>query len=279
MLVGEDPSPCLIMPQLRIVPENLHDLATLTATGTSVAGFDATNTQNTLRGRTLRVSGSSFVIKGTLPATCSASHFSMFRHTLTTGQTVALELFSSASWTGSVYDSGALDADCFTDDSNDFDFGLGAAFVRRNIPFAHWFNATEFQSYTATFAGVSSPEIGRVFLGLAKEFTHNPDYGAPLGFQDNTDSGRTLGGSLRNNAGEQWAKLSLDLSCVLESERQFLLDFTDRNGTHKDFVLSLFPEDETLMEAAYTLNAKFTDLDPIGRQISRLTKRLTMQEC
>lgn len=268
------------MPQLRIVPHNLHDDATVTGTGTAVTGFPVTYTQNTIRGRSLRISGSSFVIKGTLAGTRSASHLSLHRHTIAAGATVTLELFSDAAWTSSVYDSTALDIASFTDDSGGsaFDFGLESAFTRSNVPFVHWFTPTEFQSYEITLSSISSPEVNRVFLGLGFEFQVNPDYGAPLSWSTNTDSNRTLGGSLRRNAGEQWRSLSLELNGIREAERQFLLDLMQRNGTSKDFVLSLFPEDETLMEAAYTLNATFTSLDAIGRQISRLTKRLVMQE-
>lgn len=266
------------MPQLRIVPHNLHDDATVTGTGTAVAGFPVTYTQNTIRGRSLHISGSSYVIKGTLAGTCSASHLSLYRHTIAAGGTVTLELFSDAAWTSSVYDSTALDIACFTDDSVAFDFGLGAFYARTNVPFGHWFTPTAFQSYAITLAGISSPEVNRVFLGLGFEFQINPDYGAPLSWVSNADTNRTLGGSLRRNAGEQWRSLTLELNGIREAERQFLMDMMQRHGTSKDFVLSLFPEDGTLMEAAYMLNAVLSSLDPIGRQIARLTKRLAIQE-
>lgn len=266
------------MPQLRIVPHNLHDDATVTGTGTAVSGFPVTYTQNTIRGRSLRITGSSYVIKGTLAGTRSASFVGLFRHTIAAGATVTLELFSDAAWTTSVYDSTALDIESFTDDSSAFDFGLGSSFSRDNVPFVHWFAPTDFRSYEITLASISSPEVNRAFLGLGFEFDVNPDYGAPLSWADNVDSNRTLGGSLRRNAGEQWRALQLELNGIREPERQLLMDLMQRNGTSKDLVLSLFPEDATLMEAAYTLNGVMSSLDPIGRQISRLTKRLAMQE-
>lgn len=268
------------MANFRIIPHNLHDDATLSETGTSVAGFGPTNTQNTLRERVLRITGTDYVLKGVLPATRSASGFGIFRHTLASGDTVQLQLYSDAAWTTEVYDSTALDSDCFTDDSS-FDFGLGAGYaatVRGSVPFVHWFPAVSFRSYEITFDEISSPDICRVFLGLAWEPTYNPDYPAPLSLEDLTESNRTLGGSQRTNEGEKFRKFRLDFNSMVEADRQPMLDISQYNGLSRDFMASLFPEDGTMLEAAYTLNAKFSSLGPLGRQIARLTKTLDMQE-
>lgn len=268
------------MPNFRLIPHNLHDDATLSETGTSVAGFGPANTQKTLRERVLRITGNDYVLKGVLPFACSASGFGLFRHTLPITATVQLELFSDAAWSTPTYDSTALSVDCFTDDSS-FDFGLGAGYaqlVRRFVPFVHWFEPATVRSFRVTFAGANSPDICRVFLGLAWSPTYNPDYGAPLSIEDLTDSNRTLGGSQRTNEGEKYRKFRVDFSSLLEADRQPLLDIMEHNGLSRDFMVSLFPEDGTMLEAAYTLNAKFVSLGPLGRQISRLTKALDMQE-
>lgn len=261
--------------KLRIVHENLHDVAELSASPAAAALFEETNTQNSLRDRTFRSTGTaSQVIKGVLPAADAASCLALFRHNAHGGQ-VQLELFSDAAWTDSVYDSGVLEANCFEPDG---DFPLTRL---RPMPFVHWFEPEEFRSYAITFDGTPSGafwEVSRVVLGLAWEAQINPDYGAPLGWGDNTESNRTLGGSHRTNRGAQWRTLQLELNQVRESDRDALIAITEAMGMGQDGLLSLFPEDGTTREGTYTLNFKFTSLDPLGRQISRLTKRLSIQE-
>jgi hypothetical protein len=269
------------MAQLRIVPYNHHDDATLTEVGTSLADFGPTNTQNTLRGRVLRTSsGAGYTLRGTLAATKSATCLALFRHTAWGGD-IQVELFSDAAWTTSVYDSTALPAECFTPDAN-FDFGFpgGDPFTKEGA-YVHWFAEESFRSYEITFSGTPTAgfwEVCRVYLGKAFEFAINPDYGAPLGYEDNTDSNRTLGGSQRTNHGEQWRTLQLELNSLRETEREPLLRMVRRLGKGRDFVISLFPEDGTTMEEAYTINAKLSAINPIVRQISRLQNRLSMQE-
>lgn len=268
--------------QLRLAPYNHHDDATLTTTGASVvSGFEATNTQNTLRGRVLRTAAATtFVLRGTLPAAREASALGIFRHTAS-GGTVQLELFSDAGWSSSVYDSTALAADCFTPDGT-FDFGFPSGFpYARAAPYVHWFEPTTFQSYEITFDGspaASYWEVCRVVLGKAFEFRTNPDYGATLAWQDNTDSNRTLGGSQRTNNGEKWKTAVLDCNTVYEDERQALIDIIEYMGLGRDGMLSLFGEDGTTLEAAYTLNFKFSNLGTLARQIANLTKRFEIQE-
>ena len=268
--------------QLRIVPYTHHDDPTVTTSGASVvSGFEATNTQNTLRGRTLRsASTSGFVLKGTLPATRSATSLALFRHTAHGGD-VQLELFSDAAWSSSVYDSTALSADCFTPDGT-FDFGFPSGFtLARPTPYVHWFEETDFQSYEITFSSTPTAaywEVCRVILGKAFEFRVNPDYGATIGWEDNTDSGRTMGGSQRTNNGEKWKTGVLDCNTIEEDERQAVIDIIERMGLANDGLLSLFGEDGTTMEAAYTFNFKFKNLGTLGRQIARLQKRFEIQE-
>lgn len=271
------------MPNIRLVSHNLHDEATLSETGTSVSGFGPANTQNTLRERVLRISGDSYVLKGTLPSPfvdCTANAFYLVRHTLPDDATVQLETFSDAAWSTLTYDSTALPAACFTPDSG-FDFGLGSAYnavIRGMVPYRHFYETAAVRSYQVTFTDAGSPDICRVVLGAYWSPAHNPDYGAPLSIEDLTDSNRTLGGSQRTNEGEKYRKFRVDFSWLLEADRHPLLKIMEHNGLSRDFMISLFPEDGTMLEADHTINAKFVSLGPLGRQISRLTKALDMQE-
>lgn len=266
---------------LRLSPHNHHDDATLSEVGTSVADFGPMNTQSVLRDRTLRGSAAGYTLRGVLDESRSASCLGIFRHALW-GGTVQLLLYSDAAWSTEVYDSTALAAESFTPVMT-FDFGFpGGAPWRNNMPFAHWMpGAVEFRSYEIVFDGTPSAGYfgaGRIFLGSHYEFSCNPDYGAPLSWDDNTDSDDTFGGSQRTNMGEQVRKWTIELNCLNENEFETMVAITEWCGMGRDFMISLFPDDDTTTGGLYTLNAKFTSLGDLGRQISRLTKRLTMRE-
>ncbi len=67
---------------LRIVPRNFHDEATLTNSIAPATGFPVTNTQNSTRSQVWKSpDGTAQNIKGLVPANRSATFFGLFRHT------------------------------------------------------------------------------------------------------------------------------------------------------------------------------------------------------
>lgn len=268
---------------LRIVPYNLHDDATLTTTGATVAtGFEAEHTQDSVRSSLVRTtSGSAFAIKGTLATSCKASAFGLFRHTAH-GGTIRLRLFTDAAWSSSAYDSTALNADRFTTSAT---FGFGQSntdYMKTNAPYSLFFTLTTFQSYQIDFGG--TPTAGywqacRAILGEHFEFAVNPSWGASIGFADNADRDRSRGGSLRTGGGEIWRTMQLDLAEIQESDRETVLDILEYLGTTRDCMTSLFPGDGTRLERDNTIWGKFANLNAIGRQVSYLTGRLQLEGC
>ncbi len=265
---------------LRIVPLNHHDAATLTNSIAPATGFLVTNTQNSTRSLVWKSpDGTAQNIKGTLAASRSATFFGMFLHSAA-GGSVRLQLFSDAAWVTQVYDSTALAASNITS-TDVYDWGNSSNDqFRSSGPYWLWFAATTFQSYTISFSGTPTAgywQASRIWLGKAFEVGVNPDYGATLGFATLTDRNRSRGGSLRTNVGPTWRVMQMDLNALVEAERGTMVDIFQYLGTGRDFVLSLFPADGTRLERDNMVNAKFSALDAIGRQVNRLTNRLQVE--
>jgi hypothetical protein len=72
--------------------------------------------------------------------------------------------------------------------------------------------------------------------------------------------------------------LTVDLNSIDEGERSAWMQIMRRAGTAGNVIVSVFPGDGTTLERDYTMSGVFSSIDPIGRQVSRLTKRLQLEE-
>jgi len=279
------------LPNLRLVPRNFHDEATLSTQLTAQPGFGITNTQNTLRDSVWRGAGiATQYVRGVFPDDGrKINFFGLFRHKCH-GGTVQLQLYNMPDWTGSVYNSGELETVDLISLGN-FDWGtdpLGIVndpFVDES-PFYLFIPPVGVKSYQITFrdthtqAGAINWEVGRIWLGKYFEVSINPNYGSAIGFSDNSDHSRTRGGSNKTNVGAFWRSLVLDLAWILEEDRATWLDVCRYAMTARDVVVSVFPEepDDKRFERDHVMNGKFSSLDPLGRQVSYLTKRVVIEE-
>lgn len=273
---------------MRIVPLNFHDTATLTATPTAEDNFPPENTQNTSRDSRFRSQDlSDQVLKGTWNGDGRyVNTFAFFLHNAHAG-TVQLELFSDDAWTTSVYDSGPLDAGIFAS-LGDFSWGydpLGGSLTDPlgfEAPYIMYFDTVQIQSYRITWSGFASGlgclEVGRVWLGKYFESTINPAYGVQLGVGDNTTRSRTHGGTSRSSPGARWRTFAIDMNYMDEADRSIWLDIMEVLQTNGDFILSVFPGAGGRQERDYTMNAKFTSLDPLVYQVSYRTKKIVGEE-
>ena len=272
---------------LRIVPLNHWDAATLSTSAALATGYPITNTQNSIRESVARTTSNAAqdwkATWGAAPVR-TATFIGIFAHTAggpaSTG-TFRLQLFSDAAWSSSVYDSGALSANNITP-AEVYDFGIST-----NDPFAgqwpFWIRFTEktFRSATISWGGTplqNSFQASRVFIGKHKEVAVNPDYGMTLGYLDNTKKNRSLGGSSRRNVGALWRVMNLDLNRINENERATWLYLYRLLGTGRDFVIDGFPADGTTLERDHLFNGTLSALNPIGRQVSWLTTKLQVEE-
>lgn len=280
----------------RIVPRNFHDEATLTVSVAEASGYEIVNTQNDIRTRLWRSSsGADVQIKGTYAGSMlrTPAFFGMFLHQCHGGK-IQLRLYSDAAWGSMVYDSGVIDViNVMPTDGMDWGadpFGNGP-----NDPFfeaaPHWqwllpsSPMPGMLSYTIDLSDHSSDygrtvwQASRFVLGPAMELVRQPEFGASLGFVSQTDRNRSRGGSLRTNIGEVWRVMELSLGAMEESERAAWLDIFRYCGTGRSFVYSLYPEEGSRLERDHMMLCKFQTLNPIGREVHRLTSRLQLEEC
>ena len=182
---------------LRIVPRNFHDDATLSVSVASATGCTPQNTQDTIRSRFWKsTDGADQYMLGTFDDGFdrTVSYFGFFRHRCHGGN-VRLQLYSDAAWITQVYDSGTLPVINVTPtDGADWGidpYGSGAIdpFIL-DAPYWIYFEATTCLSYKITFSdnvatfGAAYWQVCRFFLGNYIEATFNPAVGALVGFAD-----------------------------------------------------------------------------------------------
>lgn len=289
---------------LRIAPYNIWDDLTLTNTEEAEA-FPITNTQTIRRSKIFRSNEiddeETVYILGTAPSVdesfinLRANCLFLFRHNLW-GHEINVQLYDGTtigaigeeSPTVLVYETTATTVAYSSPGTYDWGYPdtsdpLRLDPMRNSSPFVLWFPATyAFQQIAITITSAAddfTPEVGRFFLGNYHEVELNPDYGLLLGIETNGDAVRTRGGSLISSPGEHWKTLSAEFNRLSEAERALWLDIMRMNGTHRDFAMSVFPEDGTRLERDYTMNAKFTSLEAIGMEVSWRTKKLSAKEC
>lgn len=277
---------------LIIVPRNFHDEATLSVEFPSVVGFPASNTQNRIRSRVwMATDGTDQSIYGTYADNLSrtASYFGMFRH-LCQGGNVRLRLYTDASWTSLIFDSSANPViNVVVIDG--IDWGIAPYSGGGTIdpflleaPYWLYFSPTAHLSYRITFTGnvttYGTPfwQVCRLVLGNFFQVNINPSYGHTIGFVDQTDSNRSRGGTLRTNIGPTWKTMQMQLDAVEESERAGWLDIMRYVGTSRDFVTALFVGENSRRERDHHILGLFSNLDALGRQVNRLTKKFQIQE-
>lgn len=281
------------MANIRIVPRNFHDEATLATEFAPVAGFSIDNTKDRQRSRVWRsTDGSDQYISGVyddgLPRT--VDHFSMFSHRCHGGQ-FRLRLYTNNNWTSLAYDSGLTDIinvvptdgldwgiDPYGDGTNDPLITEAPFWLWLETPVEHLSFRYYFSSNVSTY-GYAYWQACRFFLGLTYELPYNIIYDNALGFIDATDRARSRGASLRTNVGPNWREFNADIKRLPDSDRAGWFDIKKRVGTGRDFVLSVFPENGTRKERDYFMNCVFKTLDQMVRYLPTwLSSRIQIEE-
>lgn len=266
---------------LRIVPKNDWDDATLTPSATEESGFDVENTQNTIRDKAWRTtSNASQSVTAVWSASRTFSHFSMHRHLCHAGS-VKLELFSDAAATVSVYDSGAVSATPYSA-SESYTWSEGSNNpLLTSSSYWLWFTPTAARSAKITFSGTPSQaywQVSRIWAGRYWQPTRNFARGLNLGRGDLTDAETTQGGSLRTNESESWRVLNGELTGITATEFATLSDIYAYAGRSKDIVVSVYAGDGTRKEERYCFAGKMTALNDIGRPSVVFTSRINIRE-
>lgn len=268
------------MANVRMLIVNDWDDASLTlTTGTPVATLPLTNTQSYNNARTFRTTTlSGVVIDGDFSSTSYISGFIMWRHNLTEDATYRLRLYSGAGQTGTtVYDSGSTAA-VTVKYLGEFEWGVdplspsvytGWPNVSTNL----WLGA----SYTAAsfkleINDATNPDsyldITRVYMGRVFTPTSNFSWNMANQWQDDVEHIRTAGGSTYTVDRTPYREVSFNLDWLDATDRALFFDQTRSVGRHKDIYVTMFPEDDGVLERDYQFAAKFISLPSIRHPLT-----------
>jgi hypothetical protein len=275
---------------------NFHDEATVTAS-TEANEYPATDTQNYIRDAAWRsTTTSSSTILGTFSRNRVINWWGMFRHREHGGQ-VRFEGFTNDNWTGAATggDTGIVNVNKIVGSSGDTAFAWGddpygaGQYDPLLIESPYWYyfaSPVTIRSYRITLSSHSTTywnddyhHVGRIWVGKYFQPRVNPSYdGFGFGWRDNTERSRSRGGSLRSNIGSRWREARMQLDGIDENEAPVWNDGIANSQMGKDIFASMFPEDETRLERDNMGLFKLASLNPIGRQVSRLTTSLQLEE-
>lgn len=284
------------MANLRLVIRNFHDEATVSAS-TAAVDFPASNTQNDSRDSAWRsTSTATATYYGTFSRNRVINFFGMFLHR-NHGSNIRFEGFSDAAWatpaTGG--DTGTVTINKVIGSSSDAAFAMGddpysiGQYDPMIVESPYWYyfpTLVTIQSYRVTLSSHVTTfwndafwHVSRFVVGKYWEPVINPSYeGFGIGIGDNTDVVRSRGGSLRADLGVSWKLMRMTLDSVSEIEAATWMQVLANSRRGKMIFASLFPGLGTLRERDSMGLFKFTSLNMLGRQVSRLTNTLQLEE-
>lgn len=275
---------------LRLVPKNAADAATLTASPAVETSLPVSNLQNILRARIMRTtSAAAQTISGTWGGTgYPVNMAAILRHNIESAGTWRVQLYSDAAWTTQIYDSGNVTAiDSLTLGELDWGVsplgsGLYDAFLgqRNSAIYFPEVTAVSFK-ITITDTGNSAGyiDVSRLWLGQYIAPAYNVSYGLQLAWRDNTTQVRTDGGSLRSDGGQPWREIRFSLDALPEADRSAWSDVFRYAGRRLDVFVSVFPESGGEIERDYMMAAKFSELPTTEKHVFQFYRAaVTLEE-
>ncbi|WP_143814585.1 hypothetical protein [Magnetofaba australis] len=262
---------------MRIVPENLADLATLTCAPTPLAEQPVTHLQDLRRQRMMRtVDTADHVITATWSAPQRISCIGLFGHNMRKSSAQwRVQLFSDSAWTTSVYDSGSIPMTVvkgFRALTWRVDAWRATIFSDRDSAFSVlWLDDSHaIQSLRITLSDTTNPdgylEAYRLLAGLHWQPTHGPAFGASLQVDDPTELTQTAGGTLAAvSRGAPTRRLSLELRWMSrDADARRLIEMLSNQSKRKQMLLSLFPGAGSGEEIDYTILGRISDSPQIA---------------
>jgi len=237
------------MSNLAICYKNLADSATLTASPVAGSTTPVTYLQNDSRGDLFKATatGAQAILGewGGTAYTVSCVHLE--RTNLVDGDTWRIQLYSDATWTTQVYDSGTV-APFATNLYDDWDYSNADLFF---TPTA------SVKSFKITCTSAAIFQASRLVLGVYTTAEYNPKYGMSAGYSTNSTHERRVGGSLGANVQAQWRALTFDMFASTEAERAIWNEIGRYCGNTKTVWVSVFPSLNTSQERDHSMLGKF----------------------
>ncbi|MFJ5538529.1 hypothetical protein [Vreelandella titanicae] len=245
---------------MRIIFDNVHDSAALTATTNALP---IANTQRTGRSYIWRsTSSTDQVITATLSSPKFLGALVLGQHNISTTGRVRIELLLSG---GVVFDSEfrlPSEVKPLGEWIVGVDpWGVSNLTLLPTRQFVVWMDEEILcDSYRITINDPSNPDgylqLGRIFAGQYYSPDKNPTYGLTLEWQDFGENVRTESGSLRT-IGEGFARaLNFDLDFLNKNGMADLTLNLVRAGKGKEVYINIYPEQGGVKEAAHAFVAK-----------------------
>lgn len=255
------------MPNLRIVPTNAVDAATLSSADFT-ATLPVTNLQLEGRARVARTTNATGTktINGNFAGTTLCSALVLYGHNLSGTATWRLRLYAGANQTGTVvYDSTTLTPQTVVG-WGAFQWGVESwgSYIFRDWeqPFYSLFFADTYAlSFKLELTDSLNPagylQAGRLIMGRYLSPYYNASYGLSLSWDTTSQQRRTLGGSVRTDRRATFRRLSFDLEALAAGERALWLDLARSMSLHKEMFVSVYPGVGGELERDHSILCKF----------------------
>lgn len=245
--------------QLRILAENLHDTATLTATSEALP---IANTQISRRSSVWRsTSAAEQVITGDLAVPSNINCIAIFQHNLGADGITRIEVLRGEDV---VYDTGPVSTAIY------IPAGIWRAGVDPweatyndqlpgNTPLSIvWLpsisNATGYRISLAGAGVQGYHEIGRIMVGAYFSPTVNFSWNPKVEWIESAEHLRTEGGSLYTvGGGDIYRRISINLDHLTDADRTQLIVQLGKAGQAGDLLVSLYPEAGAMLALEHTM--------------------------
>ncbi|MBW5801200.1 hypothetical protein [Halomonas elongata] len=244
---------------LRIIFDNAHDAATLSATSEALP---ITNTQRSGRSYVWRSTDlAEQVITGVTDGALSVNAVVVYQHNLTNLATVRVELIRN---NDVVYDSGEMVASELIP-LGEWQAGVdpwgGSQLTELpNVQLSVWMPDIFIDRYRITINDPDNPDgfiqTERFVVGSYYSPVFNASYGPQLDWEDSSEHKRTESGSINTISGNVFRRLTVDLNHLDSSDRSALTLNALKSGKGGDVFVSLYPEKGGIDEAEHEFLAR-----------------------
>lgn len=241
---------------MRLIIDNLHDGATLTATSEALP---IAYTQRSGRSYVWRSTDTDDqVITGTLSSVQPLDGLVVYRHNLSPAAMIQWELLSDGDV---VYDSGMTTTAYLVTPPNlrvGIDpWGLTYSDALPANQTVRWPGLQFADQYRITISDPGNPDgyiqVGRIVAGFAFSPQYNPAYGLSLTWQEDAEQRRTEGGSLRTITSNGKSRLlNIDLNHLPGGDRTRLTTELVKVGKQGDVFVSVYPEQGGIKELEHS---------------------------
>lgn len=257
----------------RMLFKNIADTAAISTTPLFLSTLPDVNFLNPSRTKTARTSSvASQDIKLSWAADQRVNMVALRYHNFTTSAQIRVRTYTDSVWTTGLVDNAAQNCFAYTGLSSAIDYADPEFRLYKNS--ARYITlATNVRSMIITITDPTNPDgyfdFSRLFVGEYWEFAYGMPYGqASVSFSDMSTQGRSDSGYMVSDKRARYLTASINPEMItMAADFKEFAAAVHAVGLSKDFWLSMFPTDGTLLEM-YNQNAfKFVSIPPMDRDL------------